>query len=646
VVSERDEIARAFLRRGIPVFLIAPGKKAPPLHTNGHHDATINEAVLTQWLTDNPTANIGVVPGRLADGRWLNGLDLDTKNGKNGIVALRNWCKAEGVNFDGLLKSTLVVRTPTGGLHVYLVSETPLKHGAGLLGKDKAERASSGVDVRSGGKGFTLAPGSYVDDKGVKGFYTIECDPDDFATLPAALLDAIGREESTEPIKEAEPIPGTNGDDAKARAREILKTHAPAIEGQGGNPWTYETACIVKDQGVDEADCLEVMAEWNATCSPPWGVAEIQKVIRNAYRYGRNRQGIAHPKNDFGPVTTEPEKADTGTNATVKKPRLYFELFDAIETAAEAPALVEGLLSPGAMSVTYGESNTGKTFFGVDITHHLATGRSWHGRKCEQVAGLYIAAEGGRGIRYRLMALRTYYGVSAPLALVPCPVDLSGRGIDVQPLLDIVAHAEQALNQRIGMIVIDTLARAINGANENASEDMGAFISNADRLRAATSAHLMIIHHTGKDRAKGARGHSSLRAATDTELEIADQTITITKQRDMDAGPPIGFRLHPVEIARDLAGKAITSCVLLPRSLTAERDFGTALRPDSVPGRALDTLERMTHGIGQVSIAVWREAFIQEHYHGERKLGRTAFDRALVKLHGHVVLEKGQAQCV
>ena len=68
-------------------------------------------------------------------------------------------------------------------------------------------------------------------------------------------------------------------------------------------------------------------------------------------------------------------------------------------------------------------------------------------------------------------------------------------------------------------MVVDTLARAMTG-NENAPEDMGSFVAACGRIREACEGHVLVVHHCGKDAAKGARGHSSLRAATDVELEV------------------------------------------------------------------------------------------------------------------------------
>ena len=86
---------------------------------------------------------------------------------------------------------------------------------------------------------------------------------------------------------------------------------------------------------------------------------------------------------------------------------------------------------------------------------------------------------------------------------------------------------------------------------------MGAFVKHIDKIRHHFKAHLCVIHHAGKDTAKGARGHSLLRAATDTELEILPQVIRIRKQRDMEAGHNISFWLEPVDIGEKQHGKMI-----------------------------------------------------------------------------------------
>ena len=117
------------------------------------------------------------------------------------------------------------------------------------------------------------------------------------------------------------------------------------------------------------------------------------------------------------------------------------------------------------------------------------------------------------------------------------------------------------------MICVDTLSRAMAGGNENGPEDMTRFIGNLDTLRDLTGAPIMVVHHSGKDTAAGARGHSSLRAATDTEieLEVTDTGLRLaktTKQRDMEPKPPVGFTLEVEELGKDEDGDPVTTAII------------------------------------------------------------------------------------
>ena len=135
----------------------------------------------------------------------------------------------------------------------------------------------------------------------------------------------------------------------------------------------------------------------------------------------------------------------------------------------------------------------------------------------------------------------------------------------------LVTHdQEEALSMSVAM--------SIGEGSENDGRDMGMFISNIMRLKAYFNCHILIVHHTGKDRSKGARGHSSLRAALDTEIELkADGLVrvaSVTKQRDMESGKKVAFTLEVVELGVDEDLEAVTSCVVSPADVpdsTAKR---------------------------------------------------------------------------
>ena len=243
-----------------------------------------------------------------------------------------------------------------------------------------------------------------------------------------------------------------------------------------------------------------------------------------------------------------------------------------IMTSSDSPNFVENYLTDGGLSVVYGDANTGKSFFAIDLGAHVALGWTWMGKQVKQGAVIYCALEGQAGAIKRLEAFAQHHGqnvTSSPLALYREPVNLLDDASTAE-LIEAIQEAAKT-RQEVRLVIIDTLSRAMVGGNENSPDDMSRAVSNADRVRLATGAHVMLIHHTGKDQARGARGHSSLRAATDTELEISHNSdsdpvlVEMKKQRDLEYAEAVGFRLHVVELGRETEwGTPVTSCVVMP----------------------------------------------------------------------------------
>jgi hypothetical protein len=240
-----------------------------------------------------------------------------------------------------------------------------------------------------------------------------------------------------------------------------------------------------------------------------------------------------------------------------------------VEPVLAQAYIVRDLIAAGAAVVIYGDSNSGKTFFVLDLALHIAAGRPWRDQRIQPGLVVYVAAEGGHGIRNRLAAYRqaASWTKGASFAVLPQNVDLLDPLADTGPLIEVIQAAEEIAGQKVAAIVLDTLARVMTGGNENDSRDMSAFIANVDRVRAETGAAVLIIHHAGKDATKGARGHSSLRAAVDTEILVegleGTRTATVCKQRDMPSGQVYAFTLEPVTVGTDAEdGTAITSCVV------------------------------------------------------------------------------------
>lgn len=119
----------------------SPGKH--PLTHHGVKDAVVNEATIRWWWQRRPLANVAVATGAPAP----DVIDVDTKDDRDGYASLGRLRRA------GLLAGPIaLVRTPSGGMHLYYVGSD---QGNGSL-------RAHGVDFRASG-GYVLAPPSVVD---------------------------------------------------------------------------------------------------------------------------------------------------------------------------------------------------------------------------------------------------------------------------------------------------------------------------------------------------------------------------------------------------------------------------------------------------------------------------------------------------
>jgi phage/plasmid primase-like uncharacterized protein len=244
---------------------------------------------------------------------------------------------------------------------------------------------------------------------------------------------------------------------------------------------------------------------------------------------------------------------------------------DGLSTDYEAPnELVEDFMTIGGMAVLYGDSNSGKTFFALSLAAHIANGQPFFGRQVDAGLVVYLASEAPGSIRSRMQAIKKHYGCSLEnLAMVPVPLNFYANEGDAYDVIELVKAIEELKGRPVRLIIGDTLARMSAGANENSGEDMGPVMARFDAVAQATGAAMLIIHHNGKDQAKGARGWSGIRAHIDTEIEVMEKdgvrSATITKQRELPGkGEVIYFQLEVVEMGVTKFGKTATTCVAIP----------------------------------------------------------------------------------
>lgn len=305
---------------------------------------------------------------------------------------------------------------------------------------------------------------------------------------------------------------------------------------------------------------------------------------------------------------------------------LPVEWAEAIAEPHATQEIVEGLVSEGALIVVYGASGSGKTFLMLDLAAHVAASLAWRGRRVRRAIVLYVAAEAGPGIRNRVIAWRRAHGVEEfPLAIITCPVDMRAAVGDVDRIIVTAAEIAKARGAPVQLIVIDTLSRAFGGGDENSSADMGALVVNMDRIRHDTHAAVVLVHHAGKEPAKGARGHSLLRAAVDVEIEVSNEdglvAATVTKHRDGTTGGVITAKLRPIEIGVNAWGDPLATCILedarapepshKPRKLPRGCELALRALRDAVTarGESLPATSAVPAGVRAVTLRAWRDGY-------------------------------------
>lgn len=231
----------------------------------------------------------------------------------------------------------------------------------------------------------------------------------------------------------------------------------------------------------------------------------------------------------------------------------------ALRDLPDPEPLIDGVLDQGTLALLYGRWGTGKSFIALDWAASVATGRPWQNRECEKRRVLYVAAEGAFGLKGRVDAWEC--GWRVPLAdgeldILPRPVNLTKFG-------ELGALTTLIQENRYGLVVLDTLARCMVGADENSARDCGLVVDALTIIRENTldgRGVVLGVHHTGKD-GRTLRGSSAFEAGADTVyLTTRDAedggAIVVNREKRKD-GPVLDvhrLRLDPIE--------GTASCVL------------------------------------------------------------------------------------
>jgi AAA domain len=326
-------------------------------------------------------------------------------------------------------------------------------------------------------------------------------------------------------------------------------------------------------------------AEWDAYFQSE--MERIERDIREAAIHG-DAENFAAGDND----------PDEPTKPEASKPRKRFYSSADCRLVKPPKWQVEGLIPENFDVAIYGVSGTLKSFVALDLAMSVTTALNAFGimeiKEAKPV--FYFAGEGFHNIiKKRQVAWQLHCGLESYstgdlwfVDGVPLVNNESSVEADIQEMVSLLD------GRSLGVFVIDTLSRALNGEDEDRSNSASRYFARLHQIRAACGGGTSItVGHFGKDADRGERGSSNFRASFDTVIWIEkhhkdDDTgihtiqLWVVKQKDSDDGKRIWLQSQPVDVpvedGETQNDHAKNSLVLIPIS---EVDGRTILQSKS-----------------------------------------------------------------
>jgi putative DNA primase/helicase len=338
-----------------------------PALTGWQKTATTSEAIIRQWWTDEPEANIGLATGPSSD---LLIVDIDIRDGKNGFQDLQE-LDPRGLGFDGI--ETPKARTGSGGGQLYLLwpDACKLTTGSGIGGK--------AIDFRGIG-GNAIAPGS----RNNLGQYEW-----------ILSLEDCGKEECPEWLlsflmtgKAIERAPQASGLILQVEDELSLEAH-PGAEAGNRNGLLCKLVGSALASGIAPDEVIRQALAWNRRCKPPKAEAGIRKsaqaLINSEFQKLREKASgsgqQALPTLKGLPASPAAEMVLITRQASTIKPQVLRWLWP-------------NHIQQGAVNLIAGPEGRGKSLVSVDIAARTSTGSAWpDGSPCERGRVLYCSAE-------------------------------------------------------------------------------------------------------------------------------------------------------------------------------------------------------------------------------------------------------------
>lgn len=541
--ATNEAVALELVRKGFKISFADGAKRCI---VNGWQRNLFDDATKVREFFKSHQNAVPVIPTGAPNGIAV--LDVDKKNNRDGFASLK---KLE-LNLNE--EATLLVRTPSGGVHVYFNWEQAIGNANGHL--------PEGLDVRGGSdsglpSGYVLAPGAVVE-------------AGEYSTINGELHDvSIGYPPYPEILK----APKRKTAISAARALDVDEVidALHAIPNDATNPsadsreyWVKIGAALHHCTNGSETG-LRAFIEWSSLHESFDADSTIRAwdSFRTEHQKPAGLGTIEYEARKFGwrpdwMLSELDLLPDSAQLKTLSRLRIY-SVEDCCEDGASNDYLIKGLIAPGDLFCIFGEPGAGKSLLAPALAYQIASGRNALGLKTKQGSALYVAAEDETGMKRRVGALQSQYGTTDQFKLVGGVSDLySSNSLDLKELMIEVKKT------RPSVVVIDTLAIAFGATDENSAEAMVRVVEVC-RLIGKYGAAVIVVHHGTKADGGTPRGHSAFNGALDGSLQLRPRDKSgvikgyLKKNRRGACDLDIAFKIETVELGRDSDDEVITA---------------------------------------------------------------------------------------
>lgn len=526
------EWALRLAQLGFMIFPLYRGAKEPHEGTGWLEIMSGDESVIRGWFDEYEGMNYGVCPG---EHHVI--IDLDVKEDKNGLEAFTALQSEQDV-LDWVIGQTFTVKTPSGGIHLYLKTSKPAgnRHGFPV-----------GVDVR-GAHGYVVGPGCELIEglckaKDTPGHYAVEVD---MLPVPAPdwIVSTLQRHVEREQ-RDHGPAFDLDTEESISQARAFLKHRDPAIEGMGGDEHTLITAMCLIDYGLSVEKVLDLLTEpflrdgesepqsWNDRCVPPWDVVgrkgTLEEKVKNAWRYREREPGTKSGGAAFDDLNTS-DVMDISTLNAEEGDRRFARILDHLFRGGGLFArgksreyVVPEWLPAHGLTALLARRGGGKTVVMIDMALRIACGLDWHGAPVKSgFSVIYIAGEDDEGAEEQVRAWCAYYGLDTPpenflfLDIITDLMSAEDTREWAEALKSIVGQQGRAV------IFMDTWQRASSRGGQNKDEDMQQAVHHAEALARSLNGPVVAAFHPPKHDDRVVMGSSVIENSTTAIWNLSD----------------------------------------------------------------------------------------------------------------------------